>query len=301
MAEGRYDGKNIIRQAFAVLGSVEEVLSGANVFHSKILSNQAQDYKRETGVFARRILRGSNDHPSFLSEILGVFASMSVRGDEFFKMVEKKLTAFFPFTKSGKYTDAGNLFSKAGNAYKSVGDFAKAGEAYYRAADCYLQLNDLMDAAQSATDAGKMFAKLPEKAPRAIEAFRMAVRIYRENSRPTQAARLLAESAKIFQDSGDLNSAITALEDAAQLFDDEGQPMQAVNQIAAIADIKSGQENWLEAARAYRDVAERRMKDRLTQMAAGEFLTKAALCLMAADDAVGAETMVSAFVAISPG
>jgi alpha-soluble NSF attachment protein len=226
---------------------------------------------------------------------------MSNRGDQFFQNAEKKLTSFSLFNKNGKYTDAADLFTKAGNCYKSTRDWAKAGEAYSRAADCQLHVNALTDAAQSATDSGKMFAKSPDSAQKAIEAFRLAVRVYRENSKPTQAARLLVDSAKLFQESGDLDSAIEAYQDAAQLYDDENQPLQAVNQIVIIADIKASQQKWLEAARAYRDVAERRMRDRLTQMAAGEFFTKAALCQMAADDAVGAENMVREFITTNPG
>jgi alpha-soluble NSF attachment protein len=122
-----------------------------------------------------------------------------------------------------------------------------------------------------------------------------------KNGKHTDTAGLSTKAGKMFQESGDLDAAIEAYQDAAQLYDDENQPLQAVNQIAIIADIKAAQQKWLEAACVYREVAERRMRDRLTQMAAGEFFTKAVLCQMAADDAIGAENMLREFVTTNPG
>jgi hypothetical protein len=43
------------------------------------------------------------------------------------------------------------------------------------------------------------------------------------------------------------------------------------------------------------------MGDRLTQLAAGEFFTKAVICQLAADDSVGGENMLRDFVSANPG
>jgi alpha-soluble NSF attachment protein len=226
---------------------------------------------------------------------------MSTRGAEFVRQAEKKLESFSFFNKNGKYSDAADLFVKGGNSFKSVREWVKAGEAYGRAADCWLHVNQLNDAAQCAADSGKMFAKESETTARAIAAFRQAVQIYRENSKPTNAAKLLVEAAKLFQDGGDIDSAIEALADAAQLYEDENQPLQAVTHLAALADLKSLQKKWLEAAAAYKDVGIRRCADRLTQLAAGEPFTRAVLCQMAGDDSVGAANLLAEFVTANPG
>jgi alpha-soluble NSF attachment protein len=226
---------------------------------------------------------------------------MSSRGDEFFASAEKKLTSFSVFNKNGKFTDAAELFIKAGNSYKSVREWAKAGHAYTRAADCHIHVNNLADAAGCAADSGKMYAKDPEHSKDAITAFRQAVQFHRENSKPTQAAKLLADAAKVFQETGDLDAAIEALNDAAQLYDDENQPMQAVTHLSAIADLLSMQKKWLEAAKAYKDVGIRRCQDRLTQMVAGEFFLKSVICQLAADDSVGGENLLREFVGTLPG
>jgi alpha-soluble NSF attachment protein len=226
---------------------------------------------------------------------------MSQRGDQFFRDAEKKLESFSLFNKKGKYSDAADLFVKAGNSFKSIREWEKAGSAYGRAVDCWLQLNSLNDAAQCAADSGKMYAKTPETAKEAIAAFRQAVQIYRENSKPTNAAKLLVEAAKLFQEGGDLDSAIEALTDAAQLYDDENQPLQAVTQLSAVADLKSMQKKWLDGAKAYKEVGLRRCKDRLTQMAAGEPFTRSVLCQMAGEDSVGAEQLLAEFATAYPG
>jgi alpha-soluble NSF attachment protein len=162
-------------------------------------------------------------------------------------------------------------------------------------------VGNVAEAASCAADSGKMYAKDPEHSQDAINSFRLAVQFHRENSKPTQAAKLLADAAKVFQDTGDLDSAIVSLMDAAQLYDDENQPMQAVTHLSAVADLKSMQKKWLEAAQAYKEVGTRRCNDRLTQMVAGEFFMKSVICQLAADDSVGGENLLREFVGSLPG
>lgn len=226
---------------------------------------------------------------------------MSKRGDDFMKQAEKKLKGFSLFNKSGKFADAADLFMKAGNSYKSIRAWDKAGDAYFQASECFMNCDSLNESASAAADAGKMFGKQPETREKAIESFRKAVQVYRENSKPTQAARLLVDAAKLFQENEDYEGAVATLMDAAQLYDDENQPMQAATQLTQVADIKSLQKQWVEAAKLYKDVAMRRMSDRLTQLAAGEFFTKAVICQLAADDIVGGQNMCTDFCNSSPG
>lgn len=226
---------------------------------------------------------------------------MSSRGDEFMEKAEKRLKAFSLFNKSGKFTDAADLYTKGGNSYRSVREWVKAGEAYLKAADCWLHVNQINDAAVSYADAAKMFAKDKSTIQRAIEAFNTAARMYQENSKPTNAARLLCDAAKLFQDDGNLDAAIEALKNAATLYDDENQPMQATTQLGIVADILSQQKKWLEAGAAFKDVGMRRLKDKLTALAAGEQFTKAILCQMAGDDVVAAERSLQEVVGANPG
>ena len=225
---------------------------------------------------------------------------MSDRGQKFYNDAEKKLKGFMLFNKEGKYEDAADLFAKSGNAYKSVRDFGKAGDAYAKSAETYLQINHLNDAASQYADAGKNYSKVPELKQKAIEAFRSASRIYRENGKATNAAKLLVEASKIFIENEDLDSAIEALQDAVQLYEDEDQPSSAVPHITTLAEIKSQQKKWLEASNLFKKVADIRLSDRLTQLAAAEFITKSVVCKLAADDVVGAEQLTEDYVNQSP-
>ena len=225
---------------------------------------------------------------------------MSNRGEQFYKEAEKKLNGFSLFNKKRNQEDAAELFNKSGNAYKSVRDFSKAGDAYTRSAETYQMLDELNDCATQFSEAGKMYAKVPELKGKAIEAFRNAVRIFRENGRPTNAAKLLVEASKLFIENEDNDSAVEALNDAVQLYEDENQVMSAVPHITTIADIKAGQKKWIEAAKLYKKVADIRLSDRLTQLAAGEYITKSVICQLAADDLVGAKNLLAEFINTSP-
>ena len=225
---------------------------------------------------------------------------MSSRGGQYFADAEKKLKSWSLFDKNGKYTDAADLFMKAGNAYKSIRDFNNAGEAYSRAGDCFQHVDSLTEAASAFADSGKMFAKDEANREKALAAFNKAQRMYRENSKPLNAARLMEEAAKLFQETNDLESAMQTLTDAAQIYEDEGSIQQSLNVLTQVADIKSSQKNWVEAGKLYRDIALKKMDDRLTALLSSEFCTKAVLCELAAGDFVGAKIFINDFLAKNP-
>ena len=225
---------------------------------------------------------------------------MSSRGAQYFADAEKVLKKFSIFDKNGKFSDAADLFMKAGNAYKSIRDFNNAGESYSRAGDCFQHINSLNEAASAYADSGKMFAKDEANRQKAISAFDRAQRMYRENSKPLNAARLMEEAAKLFQDNNDLDSAIQSLSDAAQIYEDEGSIQQSLNVLVQVADHKATQQKWIEAAQLYKDIALKKMDDRLTALLASEFCTKAILCQLAAGDFVGAKIYIDNFLAKNP-
>jgi alpha-soluble NSF attachment protein len=243
--------------------------------------------------------------PSFKSEFsfkkFHFIRIMSRRGDDFYRSAEKKLTSLSLFDRHGKFMDAAELFTKAGHSYKSLRDWPRAGHAYSRASDCYIHIDALIDAASSSSDAGKMYARDPTRSQDAIRAFQSAVQLYRESAKTAQAAYLLAEAAKVFQDGNDLDSAADALADAAQLYDDENQSLAAAAQITALANVRVMQRNWLEAAKGYRDVGMRRNAERASQATAGDYFTKAVVCLLAAGDSVGAGNELRDCSAANPG
>jgi alpha-soluble NSF attachment protein len=145
-----------------------------------------------------------------------------------------------------------------------------------------------------------MYSKSSETAHQAITAFTRAVQIYRENSNPIRAAGLLVEMAKVCQNRGDIDAAIDALTEAVQLYKDEDQPQQAIAQLTVVADLKSLQEKWFEAAKIYKEVGLRRCENSITQMAAVGDFARSVLCQMAGDDSVGAGQLIAEFETAYP-
>jgi len=218
----------------------------------------------------------------------------------FYTQAESRLNSF-SFSKKKKIEEAAQIFVNSANACKAVREFFYAGHIYMIAAEHYQNLDMLTDAATHASEAANMFSRSPNSRNVAIRAYRSAVQIYRENCKPTQAARLLVDASALFIETKDFDAACETLTDAIQLYEDEKQPNQAATHITSLADIKSTQNKWLEASQLYRRVADIRLSQRLTQLAAGEFITKAVLCQIAANDTIGAENMVSQFLSANPG
>ena len=225
---------------------------------------------------------------------------MSNRGQQFFEQAENKLNSF-SFSKKKKIEESAQLFVNSGNAYKSVRDFNNAGKAYFRAAECFQSIDSLTDSASQAAEAANMYSRSPETREQAIQAYRFAVQIYRENCKATQAARLLIDASTLFLENKDLDSAAEALKDAILLYEDEKQPSTAATHITTLAEIRCQQKKWLEASELFRRVADIRLSQRLTQLSAGEFITKSVLCQLASNDTIGAEKLIGDFLSQSPG
>lgn len=225
---------------------------------------------------------------------------MSSGGHFYYQQAENALSKFRLFGKENKWSEAAELFTKSGHSYKSVRDWIHAGESYHRASECLANANKLDEAAIVASDAGKMFSKQSETSDRALQCYFESIRFYRENSKPINAARLLNEAGKIFQDMDDTDKAISVYGEAAQIYDDENQSYSASVQLATVADLLCSQKKFVEASDIYKNVAIRRINDRMTQMSSGEYCTKSVVCRLAADDVVGAEMLLNEFVNLYP-
>lgn len=221
---------------------------------------------------------------------------MSKEASGSFKKAESALKKYNRFGKESKLKDAIDLFQKSANSYESANDWDHAGEAYAMASDCLQNDHQLIEAAIAAEKAGQMYLKNKQNGQKAYEQFALAARFYREDSKPTNAAKLLYDAGKLFEQQKDTENAIHCYKDAAQIYDDEKKPTQAANQITIIADMYSEQKNWIEASNYYNDVAKRRYTQPITKTSAFEYCMKAVLCRMAGDDIVGAEKYLNGYL-----
>lgn len=228
---------------------------------------------------------------------------MALRGDQFYHQAEKKLTGFSLFSsKADKNNDAGELFKKAANAYKSVRDFSKAGDSFLRAAKCFEFTQLFAESASTASDASRMLAKSSSQEDRqkSIEAIQMAVRLYKETNKSANAAKLLVELAQSYSEIEDNDNAIRTLREAVQLYLDENNEIQAATQMELIGDILLKSQQYSNAAVEFKKISEIRMKDRLTQFSSGKFFMKTILCRLGDDDLVGAQRDFNDFTNLNP-
>ncbi|EAX86953.1 alpha-soluble NSF attachment protein, putative [Trichomonas vaginalis G3] len=223
---------------------------------------------------------------------------MEDRAKEYIKEAQKKLNKFFS-TEASKNEQAAPLFNLAGNSFKAARLFQEAGEAYEKSAECYERARDVSSSTNELQNAAKAYAKA-QNFSKAIDMFIRAANFYRESNKTSQAAKLLVEASKVFLEDENQDQAVQVLEEAVQIYEDENQPSSACQHITTIADIKSGQKNYVDASKLYRKVAEIRLADRLTQLAATEYMEKATLCQLAAGDLIGAEKMCDEFVNAAP-
>lgn len=215
---------------------------------------------------------------------------MSQRGDSYYSQAEAKLTKFSFFgSKTEKFNDAAELFKKAANSFKSLKDFSKAGKAFTRAAECFENGRSLSECADASAEAARMFAKAGEDPSLSFEAIKRAVRLYKENAKISQAARLLIELATMYQDSNNVNMAIETLREAVQMYEDESQPSQAASQLDIIADLLLKEKRYTDASREFKRVVTLRSKDNLMRTLAAKYVAKVVLCRLADDDIVGAQ------------
>lgn len=229
-------------------------------------------------------------------------ADAKARADKDFSEAEalqnKKFSLFS--SKDSRFGKAAGLYQQSANRYKTIRDFARAAEAYKRAAYCYFESKEPITAASLYQEAAQAFIK-DHNNSEALEMFRSATMVYRENNKHTQAAKLLVEAGKVFLEDKNYDEAFNAFQDAVQIYKDENQQSSACQHLTAMADIRSEQKAYVEAAKIYKEVAEIRLSDRLTQLAATEYMEKCCLCQLAAGDLIGSQKMYDEFVNAAPG
>lgn len=230
------------------------------------------------------------------------------RAEEYLREAESKYSgssSFFSFFKGGKtqlMEEAAELFVRAGNSFKARSDYLNSAKAFWRAYQVYNELGIEFNtyAAEQALNAGNMYSKVEGHAKQASECVSQAAIIYREDGNPTFAAKALKQNSENFKNDGAIDSAIDALLEAAKIYEDENSAISASTHYSEAAILLSDQKRYSDAARYFEKAAELRCKDRLTQMSAFEFFTKAVIMHMCNDDAVNASRRIDHFVSMAP-
>ncbi|KAH3766577.1 soluble NSF attachment protein [Pelomyxa schiedti] len=206
------------------------------------------------------------------------------RAREMCAQATKKMNSWFG--GNGKFEEASELFSKAGNLFKVAKSWDEAGQAYDRAADCQLRINNKYEAATQLVNAAGCYKKT--KSPDASRAFVRAIEILVDEGRFSIAARHQQELAEIYEAENDIENAITAYEKAADLFDGDNSSSRSSQCLGKVATFCSQLERYDRAIEIFDKIGRQCLENNLLKWGAKDHFTKAVICHMAKGDTVGA-------------
>jgi alpha-soluble NSF attachment protein len=124
-------------------------------------------------------------------------------------------------SKSHKYEDAAELFTKAAKQYQLAKAYIDAGNAFMKACECYSHSSyGAYNIATCYIQAAHSFSN--QDIPAGIAAMLKGISLLSEDGKFSQAAKYEKELAEMFETLGDLDNAIKHYEIAGEYFDMEG-------------------------------------------------------------------------------
>ncbi|KAI9179420.1 vesicular-fusion protein S17 [Blastocladiella emersonii ATCC 22665] len=208
----------------------------------------------------------------------------------------KKLNAgvFSSLFGGNKHEEAEELFTKAANQYKLGKKWKEAGDAFSQAADMQLRLGERDEAASRFIDAANAYKKVDPRD--AINALKQAIDILTERGRFQMAAKHQKTIAEIYEsDLVDLEKAMAAYETAAEWFQGEEASALANGCLLKVATFAAQLEQFPKAVELFEKIAASSMDNSLTKWSVKEYLLKAGLCHLAAEDHVGARQAIERY------
>jgi len=140
------------------------------------------------------------------------------------EQAKKTTEKFFSFGK-GKYGQAAELYTRAGNLYKASKQFKEASDAYLEAANCFRMADEAFEATKSTLDAGAVLKKVDPK--RAAELLIQGTQSLVADGHFSSAAKHQQDAGEMFEAEGDHDAAIDCLKTAAEYYDMENSTSRA--------------------------------------------------------------------------
>jgi alpha-soluble NSF attachment protein len=226
--------------------------------------------------------------------------SALTKGRSLIAEAEKKIDSieksFFSFgSKSHKYEDAAELFTKAAKQYQLAKAFIDAGNAYMRACECYGHSNyGTYNIANCYIQAAHNFAKQDTTA--GIAAMLKGIGLLSEDGKFSQAAKYEKELAEMFETIGDLDNAIKHYEIAAEYYDMEGSKTTGAGCLEKIIPIICEKGDFHKAIELIEKICES-FSSSLAKHSIKEFLLKAGILYLCIPDKIAANKSLEKWTA----
>jgi|Transcript_27711 alpha-soluble NSF attachment protein len=201
------------------------------------------------------------------------------KAQELFDEAEKKLKRQW-FVFGPKYDEAQELFTSAGNKWKSTKNWASAGQAFMKASDCHNQLDSKHESASALVEAAQCFKKAFSR-DLAITCFQQANEFYIDMGRFTSAAKYEKELGDLAKEESKIDQALLHYKKAADYYSSEDQTSGVNNCLMAAADLCSTGKQYAEAVELYEQIARNCKTKTLLNYHVKDYLFKAMLCSLA--------------------
>ncbi|CAM9335349.1 unnamed protein product [Ectocarpus fasciculatus] len=193
----------------------------------------------------------------------------------------------------GKQEEAGELYTKAGNAFKFEKNWDQAAECFTEAAKCFIKAEgSTNDACTSFVEAANA-CKQASNTTGAIEAYGKAIEIYNENGRFTQSARYYKEIGELYETERNRVKAMENFEQAAGIYGGDDKKSSANDCWKKVATLAADSGDFRRAAEIFLKLAQDSLGSKLGAFSAKGYFLQAVLSHLAAGDSVAAGNVVN--------
>jgi len=210
---------------------------------------------------------------------------------------KKTTEKFFSFGK-GKYGQAAELYTRAGNLYKANKNFNEAANAYLEAAQCYRMADEAFEATNSTLAAGAVLKKVDPK--RAASLLVEGTKSLVADGHFSAAAKHQQDAGEMYEAEGDNEAAIDCLKTAAEYYEMENSTSRANTCKLKVAQLYANSGKYDEAVEIYEQVARASMDNNLLKFSVRNYLFNSFLCVLAKQDTVGASRALERYKDMDP-
>lgn len=201
------------------------------------------------------------------------------------EQAKKTSERFFSFGK-GKYEQAAEMYTRAGNLFKASKNFEEASDAFLKAADCYRIAGQSFEQTNATISAGTVLKKVNPK--RAAELLLQGTKALVADGHFSSAAKHQQDAGEMFEAEGDTENAVECLRTAAEYYEMENSTSRANTCRLKVAQLVADAGKYDEAIEIFENVARTSLDNNLLKFSVRGYLFNAFLCQLAKQDTVGA-------------